>query len=552
MRNIASKPTIPSSKAAKALGPNNVTARRVKEMAKRLRPLVSQAHGFPDESACLDWAAVALGFKNFEEAKAAGAGAERPLFSVEAGVRKGRVKSVFGVSKPEPWILSEKAMLGHELILGATGAGKTETVHSRELAVLRASPGMGLMHVDAHGDTSLAAKMFMMAEELGRAEDLRFLNFMCASRDVGADSGRKISHTFNPIEDFDAPMVERWLWLVFADELLSLPAAHSELVEAAAVAKALLRAVAFAHADMRRAGLADPGVAGLARCSGPGVLSDLSGSHVLGEHARAFVLRCEAMAPTAGTPSELSGISKNASFIRSAMEARLSSALGNWLASYGYILGPERGRDGAWVRAEISPFSAFDGEMVVVMLPALEKSPEELSLLGLMVSASALVAQTAMESVWPRRMSALLVFEEGGYYLPTTFEELLADASRAGVAVILTAQDLHAAVARCGKDLVSKACAIQALERCVGIKTFMKTECFDKTTSTFVFEALHSEGQRPSPADLQGLGPGRAWISGAGVAGEVATAYHGLKWPQGTELKFVKVPRRNLNAAEGF
>lgn len=72
----------------------------------------------------------------------------------------------------------------------------TETLLS--LAFNALVQGSGLIYVDGKGDVSLFTKIFSMARRVGREDDILVINYMTGSRDVFAAQEHKLSNTLNP------------------------------------------------------------------------------------------------------------------------------------------------------------------------------------------------------------------------------------------------------------------------------------------------------------------------------------------------------------------
>lgn len=84
----------------------------------------------------------------------------------------------------------------HALIFGSTGSGKTEALVSLAYnALIQAS---GFIYVDGKGDNSLYAKIFSMVRSMGREDDLLLINFMTGARDIIGPQERRLSNTLNP------------------------------------------------------------------------------------------------------------------------------------------------------------------------------------------------------------------------------------------------------------------------------------------------------------------------------------------------------------------
>lgn len=95
----------------------------------------------------------------------------------------------------ELWFANED-MRTHALIFGSTGSGKTEALVSLAYnALIQAS---GFIYVDGKGDNSLYAKVFSMVRSMGREDDLLLVNFMTGARDIIGPQEKRLSNTLNP------------------------------------------------------------------------------------------------------------------------------------------------------------------------------------------------------------------------------------------------------------------------------------------------------------------------------------------------------------------
>lgn len=98
-------------------------------------------------------------------------------------------------NKEELWFANED-MRTHALIFGSTGSGKTEALVSIAYnALVQAS---GFIYVDGKGDNSLYAKVFSMVRSMGREDDLLLINFMTGARDIVGPQEKRLSNTLNP------------------------------------------------------------------------------------------------------------------------------------------------------------------------------------------------------------------------------------------------------------------------------------------------------------------------------------------------------------------
>ncbi|MCE3044427.1 TraM recognition domain-containing protein [Legionella sp. 16cNR16C] len=98
-------------------------------------------------------------------------------------------------SNEELWFANED-LRTHALIFGSTGSGKTEALVS--LAFNALVQGSGFIYVDGKGDNSLYAKVFSMVRSMGREDDLLLINFMTGARDIVGPQEKRLSNTLNP------------------------------------------------------------------------------------------------------------------------------------------------------------------------------------------------------------------------------------------------------------------------------------------------------------------------------------------------------------------
>ncbi len=95
----------------------------------------------------------------------------------------------------ELWFTNDD-MRTHALIFGSTGSGKTEALISISFNALVQSSGF--IYVDGKGDNSLYAKIFSMVRSMGREDDLLLINFMTGAKDIIGAQEKRLSNTLNP------------------------------------------------------------------------------------------------------------------------------------------------------------------------------------------------------------------------------------------------------------------------------------------------------------------------------------------------------------------
>ncbi len=115
--------------------------------------------------------------------------------------------SFFGnehVSNKELWF-SNDDMRTHVLIFGSTGSGKTEALVS--LAFNSLCQGSGFIYIDGKGDNVLYSKIFAMVRFMGRDDDLLLVNFMTGARDIIGAQKTRLSNTMNPFNQGSSSML---------------------------------------------------------------------------------------------------------------------------------------------------------------------------------------------------------------------------------------------------------------------------------------------------------------------------------------------------------
>ena len=96
-------------------------------------------------------------------------------------------------------------MRTHCLVFGSTGSGKTVFLTSLTYNALMQSSGF--IYVDGKGDNSLFAKIFAMLKYMGREDDLLLINFMTGAKDIQGAQENKQSNTMNPFSSGSSGML---------------------------------------------------------------------------------------------------------------------------------------------------------------------------------------------------------------------------------------------------------------------------------------------------------------------------------------------------------
>ncbi len=110
------------------------------------------------------------------------------------------------INREELWF-SNDDLRTHVLIFGSTGSGKTEMLVS--LAFNSLVFGSGFIYIDGKGDNSLFAKVFSMVRGMGREDDMLLINFMTGARDVLGPQKTRLSNTMNPFSRGSSSMLSQ-------------------------------------------------------------------------------------------------------------------------------------------------------------------------------------------------------------------------------------------------------------------------------------------------------------------------------------------------------
>lgn len=372
--------------------------------------------------------------------------------------RKARGISFFGnrgANNDELWFANED-MRTHVLIFGSTGSGKTEALVSLSFnALVQAS---GFLYVDGKGDNSLFAKVFSMCRSMGREDDLLLINFMTGAKDIVGAQERRLSNTMNPFCNGSSSMLSQ-LVVSLMDQ--GAQSADGDMWKG--------RAIVFVEALMK--------ILVYARDTGR-LLLDANSIRNYFELPRLEAIAMDKMLPRdnqepvsiADAPAvvlepitnyliNLPGYDRSKKGKQSSqvleqhgfITMQLTRVFGSLADTYGHI-----------IRTNLAEVDLKDvvlnRRILVVLLPALEKSPDELAALGKVIIASlkAMMAAglgehvegTYREVIERKPTNAptpyMCVLDEYGYYAVKGFAVVPAQARSLGFSVIFAGQDLPA------------------------------------------------------------------------------------------------------------
>lgn len=331
--------------------------------------------------------------------------------------------------------------------------------------------GSGFIYIDGKGDNSLWGKIYSMARAVGRDDDLLVINYMTGGRDVFGPQDIKLSNTINPfITGSSGGLTE--LMVSLMDE------AGGDGAMWKGRAMALISAVMACLVFLR---------------DNTGLLLDVD---VIREHlvldtiqklAKRKDIPPNIITPVRAYLRSLPGYQENlppgkaqgetALEQHGYLQMQFTRILGSLSDTYGYIFRTELG--------EVDFFDVvLNRRILVVLLPALEKSPDELGNLGKIIVASikqmmATGLGDALEGRYddiiqtkPTESPApfMCILDEYGYYVVKGAAVMPAQARSIGFCMVFAGQDYPSF-----KKNNNAEEAAATVANC-NIKIFMKTE----------------------------------------------------------------------------
>ena len=374
----------------------------------------------------------------------------------------------------------------HTLVLGGTGAGKTEAMLGFCANALLW--GSGFTYVDGKGDAALWTKVLALARACGREDDVYALNYLTGSTDVDPDA--RPSNTFNPFALGSADAITQMLVAQMAE-------AGGDSATWKDRAIGLLTAYVRALVAMRDRGLDERGRpfaldAGALRAY-------LTLDNLIDLYLRAregvdgFRLPAPALESLRAYLESVPGFQDPARLLEQRRQTLAPDLIrerayppqpdpqtylqhGYLQNQFGRMFGQLADVYGHIFRAGHGEIDLADAvlrrRILVVMLPALEKSPDELASLGkllvgalktmLAIGLGARLEGTHREVLDRRPTNApspyLGVFDEYGYYAVKGFAVVPAQARSLGFSICFGGQDLQSF----GKESREEAAAIVA------------------------------------------------------------------------------------------
>ncbi|MEE9451833.1 MAG: TraM recognition domain-containing protein [Gammaproteobacteria bacterium] len=360
-----------------------------------------------------------------------------------------------GKTKEELWFHNED-MRTHVLIFGATGSGKTEALVSMAYNAL--IQGSGFIYVDGKGDNSLYAKVFSLARSMGREDDLLLINFMTGARDIVGPQESRLSNTLNPFATGSSSMLAQ-LVISMMESSAQTPDGDMWKGRAISFVEALMKILVY----MRDQGAVLLDANSVRNYFHLTKLEAIVLDHQFPRDEEEAVSLEDVpdivLEPIRNYVLNLPGYNKEkkGKQVTQVLEQhgfvtmQLTRVFTSLADTYGHIL-----------RTKLAEVDFKDvvlnRRILVVLLPALEKSPEELSNLGKIIVASlkAMMASGLGENVEGEYQDIisrkptnaptpyLCILDEYGYYAVQGFAVVPAQARSLGFSVVFAGQDYPA------------------------------------------------------------------------------------------------------------
>lgn len=392
----------------------------------------------------------------------------------------------------EIWFKNDD-MRTHALIFGSTGSGKTEALASISFNALVHSSGF--IYVDGKGDNSLFAKLFSMSRAMGREDDVLLINFMTGARDIIGAQERRLSNTMNPFCTGSSGMLSQ---LVVSLMSSGGSGGNDDMWKGRAISfvEALMKVLVY----MRDRGAILLDANTIRNYFSLEKLEIITMDNL-------FVRDDQESVPMDDVPEVILEPLKNYVLnLPGYNKAKKGKQVSQVLEQHGYItmqltrtFSSLADTYGHIIRTNLAEVDFKDvvlnRRILVVLLPALEKSPDELSNLGKIIIASlkAMMAaglgdevEGSFKDVIERKPTNaptpfLCILDEYGYYAVQGFAVVPAQARSLGFSAIFAGQDLPA-FQKASKEEAASIGANTNIKICMKLEDPMETwDFFNKT-----------------------------------------------------------------------
>ncbi|MFZ9035711.1 MAG: type IV secretory system conjugative DNA transfer family protein [Francisellaceae bacterium] len=385
-------------------------------------------------------------------------------------------------------------MRTHCLVFGSTGSGKTETLLSLSYNAL--VQGSGFIYVDGKGDNALFAKVFALARSLGREDDLLVINFMTGAKDIIGAQKDVISNTLNPFAVGSSSMLSQLV--ISMMDSGGKGGGNDDMWKGRAISfiEALMRVLVYLRdqgailldANAIRRYFTIEALEGLYHDRK--IFDEYGGEHIydkdipfdVKDALSNYLLSLPAYKMSAKGEQPEKVYEQHGYIIM-----QLTRIFGSLADVYAHI-----------IRTNIAEVDFKDvilnRRILVVLLPALEKSPPELANLGKLIIASlkAMLAAGLGEKIegdykdvietkpTTAKTPYLCILDEYGYYAVEGFAVVPAQARSLGFSVVFAGQDLPA-FQKASKEEAASICANTNIKICMKLEDPQETwEFFNK------------------------------------------------------------------------
>ena len=264
----------------------------------------------------------------------------------------------------------------HMVVLGTTGSGKTEFLLG--LVVNQLVQNAGFIYCDAKGDPSLQRHIYRLVRRFGRDDDLLTINFITSGRDLIKAQRDKITNTFNMMSNTSSGMLVELLNNLLDDS----GGGGGDMWKGRAMA--FIAALTPPLTYLRDLGYIQLSPKTYLEYMELAALEELVFNHE-GKYGKMFDKVCQSLTAYIRTlPGYNTDPKKRKKQEAKTLEQhgfismQLTRAINDLTFSYGHIFGVEQG--------DIDIFDVvLNRRCLTVPLPALERTPETLKMLGKLV-----------------------------------------------------------------------------------------------------------------------------------------------------------------------
>jgi intracellular multiplication protein IcmO len=345
-------------------------------------------------------------------------------------------------SGKEIWLTNDDCRQ-HFLVLGTTGAGKTELLIG--FAANAISWGSGLLYCDGKGDVSLFAKMYALCRRWGREDDLLVINFMNGNKESSEGKGVR-SNTLNPFSTGASDGLTQMI-------VGLMPEAGGDGAMWKGRAVSMLTGLMKALVWLRDKGERELNVSSIRDAMVLKNIIELANKdrwpnmpEPIRKSVQAYLNALPGYQESKGANQAQTTLDQHGY-----LQMQFSQIFGSLSDVYGHIFGS------AYGQVDMNDV-VLNRRILVIMLPALEKSGDEIANLGKIVTANlkGMMGQTlgaTLEGDWNtvvenRPTSApspyLVILDEVGYYTVDGMALMAAQARSLGFSMVYASQDIPA------------------------------------------------------------------------------------------------------------